>query len=187
MDKSIREFIIESKTHGIHMVLIDEEDWDRVSQHIWHLNKNDRNKHKNVYYVVTGSKNAPKRRTRLHRLIMNCPDNKVIDHINGNTLDNRKINLEIVDRKDNKHNRGKQSNGKNKYMGVAKNSRCSTWQARVGDGHAKHKYLGSFATEEEAATARDREVVRTRRVVRPERQLNFPDRLEEYKNDVEVI
>lgn len=37
--------------------------------------------------------------TWMHRLIMDCPVGKIVHHKNGNTLDNRKINLEILEQK----------------------------------------------------------------------------------------
>lgn len=40
---------------------------------------------------------STKKKMKLHRFLTNCPENMVIDHINGNVLDNRQENLRIVD------------------------------------------------------------------------------------------
>ena len=151
---STKKFIIESKTHGKFKVLIDAEDWERVSQFKWSVNKNVRNKHRDVFYIITNSKAAPKRSMKLHRYVMGCPDGMVIDHINGDTLDNRKSNLRVCTRTDNKRSRSKQSNNTLGYKGVVKagNRYCG----KIGNGKSKSAYLGSFATPEEAARAYDR-------------------------------
>ena len=145
-----KEFTIESKTHGKFKVLVDAEDWERVAQFKWSVNKNVRNKHKNVFYVVGTSK----RNMKLHRYIMECPVGMVIDHINGDTLDNRKSNLRVCTRTDNKRSRPKQSNNTLGYKGVV--SVHNKYYARIGNGRSKHQYLGSFNTIEEAARAYDR-------------------------------
>lgn len=45
------------------------------------------------------------KRQKLHRIILNCPDNKIVDHINHNTLDNRKQNLRICTYLENNQNK----------------------------------------------------------------------------------
>ncbi len=183
-DDGTTTIFIESEKHGNKEVLIDTEDWDRVKGYRWNLNKNVRAKAKDVFYVVSTSNAAIedfKRNVKFHRVIMGCHDERVVDHINGLTLDNRKVNLRITTRQENKWNRGKPSNGKNKYIGIVKSSR--RWGARIGAGRGQHRWLGSFDTPEEAAIARDREVVRSRTIVNPENQLNFPERLEEYLSE----
>lgn len=41
----------------------------------------------------------------IHRLISNCPDDKIVDHIDRNTLNNTKSNLSIVEHKQNMLNK----------------------------------------------------------------------------------
>ena len=187
-DDGTTTIFIESKKHGNKEVLIDAEDWARVKSYKWSINKNVRAIRKEVYYVVSTSNAAIrdyKRGVKLHRVILDCHDpSKVVDHVAPNsTLDNRKRNLRITTPQQNKWNRGKPSNGKNKYIGVYKSSR-NRWGARIGEGRGRHRHLGSFQTEVEAAEARDKEVVRVREVV-SKRQLNFPERLEEYLSEKE--
>lgn len=50
-------------------------------------------------YAVT------KRNTRLHRVILDCPEGSFVDHINHDKLDNRKSNLRIVTRSENQMNK----------------------------------------------------------------------------------
>ena len=71
-------------------VLIDDEDYPKVSKYIWHIMA--------LGYINGSVKN---KRFYLHRFIMNAPSNKVVDHINGNKLDNRKCNLRLCSIRDN--------------------------------------------------------------------------------------
>ena len=48
MSDDTKELIIESKKHGTFTVLIDADDWERVNQYKWNVNKNVRNKYKDV-------------------------------------------------------------------------------------------------------------------------------------------
>jgi hypothetical protein len=95
--------------------------------------------------------------------------NGEIDHINGDPGDNRIENLRVVSSQQNKWNRGSRPNSISKFVGVARSS-SGTWYGQIViDG--KFVYLGSFATEEDAARARD--VVATRYHGKFAR-LNFP-------------
>jgi len=96
----------------------------------------------------------------LHRDIMGLsPGDKLeVDHINRNTLDNRKVNLRFATRAQNSRNRGPRKNKKtSKYVGVSFTN--NKWRAVV-----RHKYknihVGYFNDEMEAAKARDLVAIR---------------------------
>ena len=96
-DNSV-EMIIESKVHGIVKVKIDKEDMEKCSKLTWHYAKN-----KDSKYIQTRIKG---KMIKLHRYIMNMNNsNLVVDHINRNPLDNRKLNLRICSYKENSFNK----------------------------------------------------------------------------------
>lgn len=126
------------KKELIAVALVDEEDYDRVTEYNWCAKKIN-----NVYKYAVGGVN--KKQVYLHYFIMGKPeDNIVIDHINGNSFDNRKSNLRFATKRQNAQNKS----SKKQYIGAYKFndkylSQCSK------------KHLGSFDTEEEAARMYD--------------------------------
>jgi len=85
----------------------------------------------------------------MHRLIMGASRNEEVDHINHNTLDNRKQNLRLCSHQENMCN--SQPKGQSEYKGVYPTS-WGTWCAAV-TVRGERFYLGSFTSEQEAATA----------------------------------
>jgi len=90
----------------------------------------------------------------LHRIIMNPPANMQIDHVNKNTLDNRRCNLRVCTSSENLMNRGKQRNNTTGYKGVSKDKRCKrkSYRAQI-TADKKIYYLGYFEKPEEAGAA----------------------------------
>ena len=78
---------------------------------------------------------------------------EVIDHINGNGLDNRIVNLRAVSRSDNQRNLSRFSNNKSGVVGVRYRERQRKWIADIWDG-CRLVQLGSFAEFSEAVAAR---------------------------------
>lgn len=89
--------------------LIDLEDIDKIKDIKWRLYENY---HTNYVY---GCKNGCGS-IKLHRVIMDCPDNMVVDHINHNGMDNRKINLKICTHKENSANLTKHKQNREEWL-----------------------------------------------------------------------
>ncbi len=132
--------MIEIKLTQDQNTLIDKEDYLRVSQFKWYAHYNSNKQ----YYALTGSKY---KRQSLHRLIMSCPKGLCVDHINHDTLDNRKINLRICTKAENCRNR-RSNIGISKYKGVTFHK--GKWRSRICL-QRKDMHLGYFDTEQEAA------------------------------------
>lgn len=103
------------------------------------------------YYVHVIS--GPLKNTKLHRLIVNATAGDIVDHINGNTLDNRKNNLRICTPSQNSQNK-KGWWYKDLPKGVSKSA--YGFRARISPCKGVHKFLGTFSTVEEAKAAYDK-------------------------------
>lgn len=102
---------IKSNKYGNFEVLIDEEDIQKVNKYNWFVRIDK--KSENRFYVETFSSGSKERKKiMLHRYIMDCPDDMVVDHLNRNTLDNRKSNLRVCTQTENMQNRKAQKNTK---------------------------------------------------------------------------
>jgi hypothetical protein len=91
----------------------------------------------------------------LHRLIMECPPEKEIDHIDGDGLNCRRDNLRICTRTRNAQHALRAKLGKARFRGVSflgNVYRAKPWQARIGV-NGKFIHLGCFQTAKEAAIA----------------------------------
>jgi len=90
---------------------------------------------------------------------MNAVPGLEVDHINGNTLDCRRLNLRLCTHKQNLANQKKQSGRSSQFKGVSFSKSRGKWEAYIKtDGKKKH--LGRFDTEEAAAYAYDLEAFR---------------------------
>jgi hypothetical protein len=89
--------------------------------------------------------------SRMHRFLMKPKNNEIVDHINGNRLDNRLSNLRISNSNYNNHNKIKKF-GTSKYLGVSIHKQSNKFIARIRkDG--KQIHIGLFETEIDAAKA----------------------------------
>jgi hypothetical protein len=104
------------------------------------------------YAIAHNYKIKPRRTMSFHREIMKCSSNDVIDHINGNRLDNRKENLRVCTQSQNLQNATKRSGTSSTYKGVHFVFAKNKWQARINLAFGA-VHLGYFSVEEDAAKA----------------------------------
>ena len=68
----------------------------------------------------------------LHRFLTDCPQGMVVDHINGNTLDNRRENLRVCTQKENVRNQHKLAkNNKSGYRYIHWHKRDKKWIVQI--------------------------------------------------------
>lgn len=120
--------------------LIDLDDIDKVRNSKWYL--------KNNGYIIRSRDNL-----HMHRLIMDCPKDMVVDHINHNRSDNRKSNLRICTHQQNNMNNSLRNDNTSGTTGVWWHKQNNKWQAEIFI-KGKKICLGSFNTKEEAIEAR---------------------------------
>ncbi len=120
--------------------IVDDDDFEWLSQWKWQAHKS-----KNKYYAVR------KRVIRMHREIAKTPDGMQCDHIDGNTLDNRKSNLRNCEAYQNAMNRGANTNSKTGAKGVCLDR--GRYRARI-TFRGKKMHVGYFKTIDAAIEKR---------------------------------
>ena len=116
---------------GDKVTYVDIEDYNRIKSFRWYIDK--------VGYVVGY---VDGKMVKLHRFITDCPQDKVVDHINRNKLDNRKSNLRICSVKDNNRNHSKSCNNKSGYKNIYKVKNRELWKVAIrADGNEYVKYF----------------------------------------------
>lgn len=125
-----------------HKCLFDLDDYNLIKQYMWSISNNG--------YVVTGNK-----KIRLARLIMKPNDGLVVDHINGNKLDNRKANLRICTLNENNKNHTIFKTNRSGTTGVYYDKSTKSWSAQIYD-NGNPLRLGRFKNKEEAIKVRKR-------------------------------
>jgi hypothetical protein len=148
----MKKYIIKSKTHGRHEVLLDDEDYEWASKYKWQVNPQNNPNYKGpakFYVVRSASIKGKKKNFSLHREITKCPKGLQVDHINGNPLDNRKENLRVCTPKENSLN--KTIHNRTGYIGV----RFYEGQQRPYESRVNQTTVGYYRTAEEAALKHD--------------------------------
>lgn len=123
--------------------LVDADDYEELAKFKWR--QNPHGGYAIRYHRVSG-KNKP---VTMHRVIMKAPTGMVVDHKNGNPLDNRKENLRLCTQRENNMNKRRRKEKSSQYKGVIRIG--PSWRAECDN-----RLLGTFPTEIEAARAYDR-------------------------------
>jgi len=129
------------------VALVDDEDFEYLNQWNWCVTFA-----KHTAYAQRGDYSNGKKKTILmHRLILGLTDPKIDgDHKDHNGLNNQRSNLRIATRSQNICNTILKKQFSSKYKGVFFYKRSGLWRVQIRVNH-KVTYLGSYATEEQAA------------------------------------
>jgi hypothetical protein len=134
---AIRKIIKNNKEH---VILLDDDIYIKLYKISLHLN--------NDGYPLLSNKQI------LSRYVTNAKIGEIIDHINGNKLDNRSCNLRKVTNKENRYNSSKQKGTSSKYIGVYYNKLRKKWYTTIRVNN-KLLYLGCYHDEDTAGKVRD--------------------------------
>lgn len=150
------------------VTLVSPEDYEEVSKYSWFQDDEG--------YVRGTVNNNP---NGLSRFITNAEEDEIVDHMNGNTLDNRKENLKRTNTQKNAENRSiSKSKKSSKYRGVFYQKKAKKYTVEIRHDKTDH-YLGRYDDEVTAAEVFDMYIVHNKL---DHIRLNFPDKKEEYSN-----
>ncbi len=159
------------------VALVDAIDYERVSRYRWCVSRVGHQWYAQRRYRGTT--------IRMHQFIMNPPKGMIVDHANGNGLDNRRDNLRLCTKLENAWNkkRRKEEGASSEYTGVYRDKRHPgrCYAKIMCDG--KITRLGTFATDLEAARARDRKALE---LFGPYAWLNLPEERDQRLREIEA-
>ena len=123
--------------------MVDVEDYEWLSEYSWHASRRGRK-----VYAISMERG---KMAAMHRLIMHARNGYVVDHIDGNGLNNCRSNLRVCTRRQNQANMGPRG-GASQFVGVYRQR--DKWGAQIVWKGKKYT-LGSYDDEVAAAKARD--------------------------------
>lgn len=140
------------------VALVDDEDFEYLNQWKWQAMK--WHKLDNYYAtrtvfekrIIDGEIWTKRKSIKMHRFIMKAKDDLLVDHKDGNGLNNQKSNLREATPSQNLQNRRPYSTTlrKTKFKGIIQRGLSGQWQSHI-KLNGKNISLGTYATEIEAA------------------------------------
>ncbi len=132
--------------------LVDDEDYANLNQFRWQVN--GKGKPGNSFYAVRGingqGQDAPT--VRMHREIMEAKKGQIVDHIDGNSLNNQRSNLRFCTTRENALNSKHRINNTSGYRGVSWNKQIEKWSVDLWY-YGKKVHMGYFIDKERAVDA----------------------------------
>lgn len=129
-----------------YFALVDSQDYETLSKYKWHFQKG--------YACRAIYEDRKQRRLFMQYFILDVPIGYMIDHIDGNGLNNTRANLRIATWSQNLCNQSLKKNNKTGFKGVHCRARDRRYYAEIRFDK-KAYYLGRYDTPQEAARAYD--------------------------------
>ena len=130
---------------------VDQSDYTMLSRFRWHLHVQGYAV-RNTWTVGRGGVSL------MHRMVMLPSPAQVVDHANGNPLDNRRKNLRVCSQAENNGNLRRPATNTSGFKGVSWFARGSRWVAHIRV-NGRSTNLGYFDKAEDAARAYDEAAV----------------------------
>jgi len=136
------------------VAIVDATDYEWLNQWKWHaVRRNDSRQGKEHYYAARHLSRAEGHKTVLmHRVIVNAPRGREVDHRDSDGLNNRQSNLRLATSSQNKCNSHTRKDNESGLKGVRLHKKSGTWTARICL-HGKRLSLGYFHDKLSAAKA----------------------------------
>lgn len=128
--------------------IVDDDIYESLSRFNWYAYFDRKTYYARRHSPITG------KIIQMHREIMGASDGTIIDHLNGNGLDNRRENLRFCTQSENQRNRGADVDNTSGYKGVTWHKVKKKWMAQI-KVNKKNTYLGLYSDPAEAARAYD--------------------------------
>jgi len=122
----------------------DLVDYNKIKNYCWYIDSEG--------YVCASIENSNEK-IKMHRLIMNCTEEMVVDHIYHHRYDNRKDKLRICNKQENSCNSELSTNNTSGVIGVHWHKRDQEWRAAIGYKN-KLYCLGGYTNKIDAIKAR---------------------------------
>ncbi len=137
--------------------LVDDEDYEELIKRTWSVHFGNTGKKYTASYYKFGGK---QKMLVMHRVVMGLShgDKRQVDHISGNTLDNRKCNLRLCTGTQNGYNNKIQKNNTSGYKGVSWDKKNKKWKAKVCSC-GKEFFLGRFNNKISAANEYNKKAI----------------------------
>ena len=130
--------------------LVDDADYDLLNACRWHVTITDGMPY--AVRSVVGEQTYSRIWLHMGRVILDCGAGEIADHINGDTLDNRRANLRIATPAQNAQNSRRKSSNTSGHKGVSWSAEKQQWRAEIM-AFGKRTFLGRYDCLESAAHA----------------------------------
>lgn len=140
------------------IAIVDDDVGEAITGRRWYAHRRGGKFYAASNVVVTPGRKGTSATLSMHRIVVGARPGEIVDHINGDPLDNRRVNLRICSRAQNKQNSRKRKATTSKYKGVryrpGRKASTPPWAVFI-TVEGKRVMVGRYASELGAATAYD--------------------------------